>query len=189
MNPKNLRNLKNREFDIIQASLTQISSKINQYLQDRRSCIYLIISEYKAKDQIYLITENLKNVLTNFQSDLKIASAGIFLGFILKNNFFLSLEGAELFLKENLIPEEVILRVNDEGEKSILYGNPVERKMIPNISSTMQKNSIIFILNKSSELISIGYSEVDIRDLDAFKERDILIKNLIDKGYYLRRPQ
>jgi hypothetical protein len=40
-----------------------------------------------------------------------------------------------------------------------------------------------------NELIALGKVELELENFKLFNERDILIKNLVDKGYYLRRKQ
>ena len=50
---------------------------------------------------------------------------GVYFGFIKKNQFLLSLEGAEFLNKLNMFQ---YLFVNDDGEKSVLYGNHIMKK-------------------------------------------------------------
>jgi len=188
MNPKNLRNPNTKEFKALEVYLTQISPKISLYLEAQRSRLY-IISTSDTKSSVYLITDSLKENLKHFESTLKITSAGTYIGFMENGKFFLSLEGAEFFLTEKLIPYQVLIKVNEQGEKSILYGNPIEKKMISNIDGQLKKHSLVLILNQSSELISLGSLEVDPSMLDAMNEREIVVNNLVDKGYYLRRKQ
>jgi len=189
MDPQNFRTLKNSEFESIKAALVQISPKIGSYFQERRSLLYLSIFGNEDENLIYLITEEVNKVLKRFQQIVDIISAGIYLGFIARGKFFLSLEGAELLLKEKLIPEQRFIKVNKEGEKAILYGNSIEKKMILNLSSEVKKNSLILIFNHLNELIALGNVVVELENFDLLNERDILIKNLVDKGYYLRRKQ
>ena len=185
----NFRALKNTEFDFIQAALIQMSPQLVSYLQVRSSLLFISIATKKNKNLVYIISEDLKNIQNSFQKNVDIISAGIYLGFIRGQRFFLSLEGAEFFLKEKLIPNQLLIRVNKEGEKSILYGNPIERWMILDNNFKVKKGSIVLILNPSNELIALGHIEVELINLESFKEREILISNLIDKGYYLRRAQ
>ena len=189
MNLKNFRALKNSEFELIEAALVQISPKIVSYFQERRSLLYVSIFGNKDGNLIYLITEEVNNVLKRFQQTVHIISAGIYLGFIIRGKFFLSLEGAEILLKEELVPEQRFIKVNKEGEKAILYGNQIEKRMILDSSSNLKKNSLILIFNQLNELIALGNVVVELENFEIFNERDILIKNLVDKGYYLRRKQ
>ena len=189
MNLKNFRALKNSEFELIEAALVQISPKIVSYFQEQRALLF--VSKFGNKDEnlIYLITEEINKVLKRFQQTIDIISAGIYLGFIVRGKFFLSLEGAEILLKEELVPEQRFIKVNKEGEKAILYGNQIEKRMILDPSSNLKKNSLILIFNQLNELIALGNVVVELENFEIFNERDILIKNLVDKGYYLRRKQ
>ena len=189
MNLKNFRALKNSEFELIEAALVQISPEIVSYFQEQRALLF--VSKFGNKDEnlIYLITEEINKVLKRFQQTIDIISAGIYLGFIVRGKFFLSLEGAEILLKEELVPEQRFIKVNKEGEKAILYGNPIEKKMILDPCSNLKKNSLILIFNRLNELIALGNVVVELENFEIFNERDILIKNLVDKGYYLRRKQ
>ena len=189
MNLKNFRALKNSEFELIEAALVQISPEIVSYFQEQRALLF--VSKFGNKDEnlIYLITEEINKVLKRFQQTIDIISAGIYLGFIVRGKFFLSLEGAEILLKEELVPEQRFIKVNKEGEKAILYGNQIEKRMILDPSSNLKKNSLILIFNQLNELIALGNVVVELENFEIFNERDILIKNLVDKGYYLRRKQ
>ena len=189
MDPQNFRTLKNSEFESIKAALVQISPKIGSYFQERRSLLYLSIFGNEDENLIYLITEEINKILKRFQQTVDIISAGIYLGFIVRGKFFLSLEGAEILLKEELVPEQRFIKVNKEGEKAILYGNQIEKRMILDPSSNLKKNSLILIFNQLNELIALGNVVVELENFEIFNERDILIKNLVDKGYYLRRKQ
>ena len=60
---------------------------------------------------------------------------------------------------------------------------------IYNIDRSVKKNSVILILNQSSELIALGHLEVDLSEFNEKDEKEIIVKNLVDKGYYLRRKQ
>jgi ribosome biogenesis protein Nip4 len=187
---KNFRLLHEREAKIIFDSLIKISPKISIYLQE--GLYNLIISDIKEdrKKMVYQISNNIGKVISGFLRGISIDSAGMFLGFISRHSFFLSLEGAEFFLKEKLIPDHQTLIVNKKGEKAILYGNPILKKMISDkIASDIQKNEILLVLNEYGELIALARSEIEFSRLKAVKQGQLVAKNLIDKGYYLRRKQ
>ena len=118
-----------------------------------------------------------------------IISAGIYFGFIKKNKFRLSLEGAEFLLNLHFFSERHLATVNNDGEKAILYGNQILRKMIVKISNKVKKNDFILVFNQSNELICIARSQVNFEDIRNLKNNDIIAFNLIDKGYYLRKKQ
>ena len=101
----------------------------------------------------------------------------------------LSLEGAEFLLNLNFFSERYQLIVNNDGEKAILYGNKILKKMIIKISNKLKKNDFLLVFNQSNELICIARSQVDFEDIQNIKTNEIIAFNLIDKGYYLRKKQ
>ena len=138
---------------------------------------------------VYLISEILRRSIEKIQNIGDINSAGLYFGFISKNAFFLSLEGAEFLLKEKLIPNHNILCVNNKGEKAILYGNQIKKEMVSQIPSDIQKNDFLFVLNGLKELIALGRSEINYSQFEFTNQEKIIARNFIDKGYYLRRKQ
>ncbi|MHA1671231.1 MAG: NIP7 pre-PUA domain-containing protein [Promethearchaeota archaeon] len=188
-NFKNFRPLNETEFRIVHATLDRISSNITLFIKNKRLALFISVPEQDKKYLVYLISEKLRKLILSFQNDVSMTSAGLYLGFLSRNNFFLSLEGAEVFLKEKLIPDQNILNVTNKGEKGILYGNPIIKRRVFNIPSDLQKNSILLVLNKSRKLIALARSEIDYTNFKLLNQEDLVAINLIDKGYYLRRKQ
>jgi len=186
---KNFRLLNETEIKIILAALNQISPSIAPFIEKKNFSLYILIPENENRHLVYLIFERLRELILSFQINVKITSTGLYLGFISRNTFFLSLEGAEFFLKENIIPEHNILKVTNEGEKAILYGNPITKRMISNFPSDFQKSAILLVLNESRELIALARLENDPSNYKLLNQGDLVATNLIDKGYYLRRKQ
>ena len=174
---------------IIHTALNQISTNIALFIEKRSLSLFVLIPEQDERHLVYLISEELRKLILSFQNNVNIVSAGISIGFISRNTFFLSLEGAEFFLNENIIPDQNILNVSNEGEKAILYGNPIIKKMVFNISLDLQKNAILLVLNESRELIALARSENDLANYRLLNQGELVATNLIDKGYYLRRKQ
>ena len=174
---------------IIHTALNQISPNIALFIEKRSLSLFVLVPEPNERHQVYLISEEIRKLILSFQNNVNITSAGIFIGFISRNTFFLSLEGAEFFLNENIIPDQNILNVSNEGEKAILYGNPIIKKMVFSIPLDLQKNAILLILNESRELIALARSEIDHTNYKLLNQGDLVAINLIDKGYYLRRKQ
>ncbi|MFW9947730.1 MAG: hypothetical protein ACFFDX_12975, partial [Candidatus Odinarchaeota archaeon] len=76
-----------------------------------------------------------------------------------------------------------------QGEKSILYGNNILKKMLSNFSMELKMNDLVIVLNHLKEIIAIGIIKVDGNDFYNLESDDIIALNLIDKGYYLRKNQ
>lgn len=185
----NFRLTNDREIRIINTSLNQISSDLELFIEKQKLSLYISVSENDEKRLIFLIPETLLNLILNIRDKSNINSAGLYFGFVRRNTFFLSLEGAEFFFNKNIIPEQNILNVKYKGEKAILYGNPILKRMIFTIPSNMKKNAVLVVFNENKEVIALARSEVDSSGFNLLNEGDLVAINLIDKGYYLRRKQ
>ena len=116
-----------------------------------------------------------------------IKSSGLYFGMIKKSFFYMSLEGAELLHLYNCFPNKNMIQVNNEGEKSIFYGNHILKKNVSVISPDLTKNDFLLIFNISDEVIAIANSKVDYLESKGLKPNEIIAYNLVDKGYYLRK--
>ena len=180
------------EKSIINNSLLQLSSETLSYLKKNDYKFYFFINDERAESKfplIYLVPSKNSNLLEERLKYENIISAGIYFGFIKKGLFHISLEGAEFFLDKNLIPNQFILSVTNKGEKAILYGNPIIKRIVFNIPSDLQKNTILLVLNESRKLIALARSEIDYTNYKLLNQGELVANNLIDKGYYLRRKQ
>ncbi len=180
------------EKKIIIDSLLKLSLVILPYLEKNDYRLYISSNRLEVESKfpsIYLISRDQGNLLEKILKVEIVCSAGVYFGFIRKGIFHLSLEGAEFFLNENKIPDQNILIISNKGEKAILYGNPILKRMIFNIPSAVQKDAILLVLNESRELIALARSEIDYTNYKLLNQGDIVANILTDKGYYLRRKQ
>lgn len=192
----------NREFQkinenekkIIEGSISKISPKISMFLKKLQQHFYISFKNLDSKKDyptIHLVPSNLTEIMNTVTPMLNanIISAGLYFGFIKNNQFFLSLEGAEYLFKEGVFLENNLMQVNEDGEKSILYGNNVLKTMIAKISPSVKKNDFLLVFNQKSELIAIARSQLDYFSIENLNPKAIVALNLIDKGYYLRKKQ
>lgn len=190
---KKFRVINEIERKMINDSLLKISPQILSDLVEKDSKFYISLSRLNSRDNfpsVYFVPNNLSTNLDNFNPETIINSAGLYFGFIKKSQFFLSLEGAEFLYKSNVIPQKLKVILNDKGEKAILYGNKILKKFAPKIPTTLKKNNLLFVFNKSKELISIARSQVNYSEYqENLSPNDIFAINLVDKGYYLRKKQ
>jgi ribosome biogenesis protein Nip4 len=134
---------------------------------------------------IYLVPNKLSELVNRSKSI--VYSSGLYFGFIKKGEFFISLEGANFLHELDCFSDKQIIRVNKEGEKSVLYGNKISKKMISRTPLYLKKNTFIVILNAFNELIAIGQSQVDSEVIQRLDKNGIIALNFVDKGYYLRK--
>jgi len=53
----------------------------------------------------------------------------------------------------------------------------------------LKENDLIAVLNQNNEIIALALSKIDFCLFDKLKSNQNIARNLIDKGYYLRRKQ
>jgi len=191
-NQNNFRVVNNTEKDIIINSLSKTSREILTIFERTNRILFILFNNLGLKINfplIFLVPDYLSKTINKLESNKMIISAGIYFGFIKKNVFRLSLEGAEFLLNLHFFSEKHLATVNNDGEKAILYGNQILRKMIVKISNKVKKNDFILVFNQSNELICIARSQVNFEDIRNLKNNEIIAFNLIDKGYYLRKKQ
>ncbi len=191
-NQRNFRFINETEKKIIRDSLSKISAKVLLILNKEKfqTCINLSkLDQVRQKLSIFLIPKNLIKIIREIKYEININSAGLYFGHIKRGGFFLSLEGAEFLHDMGAFREKNLMRVTVKGEKSILYGNKILKKMIHKVSPNLKKKDFLLIFNSSGELISIGLSQVDYFTFQNLKIDELIALNLVDKGYYLRKNQ
>lgn len=99
-------------------------------------------------------------------------SVGLYIGEIKGGRFFLGLEGASLIAPHTT--KRVI--VNENAEQLFLYGRDVFYNSIVDFSACKRGDRCL-IVNTKSELLGIGKVEKD------------MVKNLMDRGWYLRKGE
>jgi len=172
---------------------SQISLKFRSLLDEKLYNLYVLLKSpplTKANQlPIYLIKPRHKDLKQLIQLTSYIYSIGLHFGFIKKGLFFLSLEGAEFLYRNKYIFEKNQIIVNVQGEKSILYGNNILKKMVSNFSTKLKINDLLIVLNELKEIIAIGITKVDGNNFYNLESDKLVALNLIDKGYYLRKNQ
>ncbi len=189
---KNFRPVNNKEKKIIENTLLKLSSRLILLIKELDYQFFISLSDIDSNTKfpsIYLAPINLTNVLNVLNSDVKTISSGIYFGFIKKNHFYLSLEGAEFLYIKNCISKRNYVSVNKKGEKSILYGNNIKKELILEISNELCKKDLLLVFNQSNELIAIAQSQVDFNSFQNLNPKDFIAITLVDKGYYLRIKQ
>ena len=189
---KKFRIINNTEKKVIRDSLLKITIQLETISNSLNIELLIsfnnLITEPKFPS-IFLAPRSLVNTIRGFDSEIAITSMGVYFGFIKKNRFLLSLEGAEFLNKVKPFSEKHHLYVNLEGEKAILYGNHIRKKFLYKNPIKLERNNFLLVFNILNELISIAYSQVSYLTIDKLRPNDLIAKNLIDKGYYLRKEQ
>ncbi|MFX1377959.1 MAG: hypothetical protein ACFFA4_02600 [Promethearchaeota archaeon] len=189
---KIFRYLNQIEKKIIKNSLSTISSNVISNFREIEDNLYILIKKQtsiKNFPQIYLLSEELKNLLKNLNIYDNITLVGLYFGLIKRGEFFLSLEGAEFLYKSDLISDVIHLHVNKRGEKSILYGNNILKNMILKETYDYKEKDILLVFNEEGEIIGISIATINSSQVQNLKPEDLVAINLSDKGKYLREKQ
>ena len=189
---KNFRIINETEKKIISESILKIEPKILSLLNEIEFKLFISFNQLFLDSNypiIYLIQNDIINIIDNVSSEISLISAGIYFGFIKKSKFFLSLEGAEFLYQMKVFSDSNYIFVNDKGERAILYGNKIIKDFISKIPENLKKNKFLLIFNTSNELLSIAQSQIDKEQYLNLKSYELVALNLIDKGYYLRIKQ
>ena len=189
---ENFRHINHHEKEIISNSILRLSSSLLPFFENNERFFYISINKQTSRNrfpQIYLVSEEFKRFLKNLISYDNICSAGLYFGFIKRGKFFISIEGAEFLYLQELFPKSLRVYVNERGEKSVLYGNNILKKMLIMKAFDFKKKDLLLILNKSNEIIAIGQSQVEGEQIHNLKPLDLIAVNLNDKGTYLRENQ
>jgi len=189
---KNFRQINETERKIIDLALNALTPNLRAHNYDIYSKFYISIEENNRGPnfpQVYLLPKENIATLKKLKNIDNIKSAGLYFGFIMKGNFHLSIEGTAYLLSSNLIPKEKIIIINNDAEKSTLYGNNISKGMIETIPESFYRKDLLLVLNPANELIALVQSKVDYIQYSDLNSDDVVAVNLVDKGYYLRRER
>ena len=186
------RKINTIETNIITKSLNNISVKFSSKIDSLKEFLYVSIEKSTTEKEfpkIYLITYEQMKFINKIIFKRSIYGAGLYFGFIKKGNFYMSIEGVEYLYKQKIISEFQRIEVNELGEKSILYGNNILKKMVIKTPVRIKKNGFLVVFNENGEIIAIARSSVNNKVLQELSAKEIIAMNLSDKGFYLRKKQ
>jgi 60S ribosome subunit biogenesis protein NIP7 len=142
----------------------------------------IIVAEGNWKE-ILLVSDKLFEVFQEFIDSRNPYSMGIHLGDIAKNKFKISLEGITLI--SEYCEEKTIL--SSAGEKKVLYGRNLTKVDVSFFPSQIQKNDMSILINGDGEVLALGKYLVNKEEIEKLEKNEIIIKNIMDKGWYLRK--
>ena len=186
------RSVNEFEKSLIVNGLSKISQKSDAFIMKIQNRLYISFNTTSSKSQnpsIYLISTDHHDLIEKLLVDFQITSVGLYFGFIEKDNFRLSLEGAEFLVNNEDFFKGNMLVINNKGEKSIIYGNDIKMEEVLKFPTNLRKGDILVIYNSQNELCAITRSLVGKKDLTRLNPGDKIALNLVDKGYYLRKKQ
>ncbi len=157
------RELNNEEWNIIKKFEKEFGINLNEIFKEE---LFLISS---GRKEIFVLDKELYKIYKRINRE--IYCLGLFIGEIRGRNFHLSLELASII--EPYTRNKII--VNDKAEQLFLYGRDIFKESIIKEYKKFKLGERCLVLNRRREVLGIGRYEEKI------------VKNLIDRGWYLRK--
>jgi ribosome biogenesis protein Nip4 len=159
--------------------LTQIRRAFNKWgvfdaLKDKP----VLVKSVGSEKQIFLVSDD--KMVSDVISTQPV-TAGLPLG-ILKKQFLPSLQGASLFSRVS--DNFAYVMVNEVAENLVLYGRDILGESVVEVSSKLNQNELVIIINTKRECLGIGQTRFK-RDLLCQKGK-ATVTTIIDAGSYLR---
>jgi ribosome biogenesis protein Nip4 len=182
------------EKKILFSSIENISVDLSHFLQENPNKIYVLIVSSREKfeyPKVYFVPKRLINVIRKISINSVIRAGGVYLGFIKRGKFNISLEAIEYFFSRNALFFSNLqkLKLTTEGEKAFLYGNDIRKNMVLDLSPYLIKHSFLLVFNSIDEFLGIALLRENLGSIEYIKPSEIIALHLQDKGYYLRKEQ
>jgi ribosome biogenesis protein Nip4 len=186
------RVINNTEKTLIRKSVSKISSNVLPFLDSLKDVLYISFNQKSSGNlnpKIFLLNQKHKSLVEEIEDKDLINEAGLYIGFIKKGNFLISLEFLEYLYKNHNVSDLKRFWTNIRGEKSVLYGNNIRKEMVDKIPEDLKRDDFVLIFNQLNEIIAFCRSKVNRDEIYDLKPKEVIAINLIDKGKYLRRKQ
>ncbi len=176
------RKISSDEYELIKSTIENLFNIQNFEEIVAPFNIFIVLGKWK---EILLISDHLLRIFKEIKKVRSPYFMGIYFGDINKNKFKISLEGITLISK--YLDKKTIL--NDSGEKKVLYGRDLLKEDIKSMPYSLERNDLSVLVNIQEEILALGkylFSGDTIKTMDLNQK---IIKNVIDKGWYLRKGQ
>lgn len=135
--------------------------------------------------EAYLAPQEVASSLERLLKTRMPYSIGLFAGAVENGELQVSLELASSLTR--LLPKRKIVLLRDEAEQPVLYGRDVLAGSIQYIERTVNKRELIILENTAGEILALGQLLLATEELERAAPKQRVIRNLIDKGWYLRK--
>ncbi|MFQ5975743.1 MAG: hypothetical protein ACE5J5_05475 [Candidatus Hydrothermarchaeales archaeon] len=132
----------------------------------------ILVGHGKRKEVFITNSETFKQ-LNHMQGEPYFA--GLYIGDIKGKKFLLGLEAASIISKHS--NKKVV--VGQRTEQLVLYGRDIFSKSVQGLYKKAKVGERILIVNESNECIGIG----------RLKKGEVIVENVMDRGWYLRRGE
>jgi ribosome biogenesis protein Nip4 len=174
------RDIKDKEYDIIK---NQISTAFDYEDFDKLIANFDLIIVVGNWKEVLLVPNQLTRIFQEFKKYRNPYFMGIYFGDLKRERFRISLEGITLL--SDSVKEKTIL--TEAGERKILYGRDLSKQDLSYIPSNIQKNNFSILINENQEVLALGKYLFNKGEIETVENKRIILKNVKDKGWYLRK--
>jgi ribosome biogenesis protein Nip4 len=142
-----------------------------------------IVISLGKRTELFLVPATVMNVFRNTQSKRNPYCLGIYLGDLLADELLPSIEGITLaspYTKKKV-------KVTDKGEQAVLYGRDLTASFIDDFSASIRQGDKIAIVNRLEETLALGKALLDGNRFRHVNRSTLVVKNILDRGWYLRK--
>jgi ribosome biogenesis protein Nip4 len=150
---------------------------ISQMVSDKN---ILIASD--KKNEVYLVSDDLLKIFNIIKSKKHPYTIGFYFGTI--NGEFTP--GLETLYKYAKICNHHNVVISRKEEMRFLYGRDIRASQLRSFDKNIQPGEEVIICNKSNEAIGLGKV---VEPLKKTNRSDVVINNLMDRGWYLRHKE
>ena len=139
--------------------------------------------EDEPLNSIYLVPREWVRIIESTISGLDVYSLGLWFGDAHQDRLRLSLPILNPLaeLTSNLIHVERI------AAESFTYGRSIIKESVIDVDQSLKRRQRVIILNEIDEVLGLAELAVDAARIPYLKAEDLVAKNLIDIGWYIRR--
>ncbi len=144
--------------------------------------LWIILASGK-RVELFLVSSKLVDIFKKTQGKRNPYCLGLYFGDLLNNELLLSIEGATVCSPYT----DRKVRVSQKGEQAVLYGRDVQRSFIEDFPLSVRGGQKVIIVNRLDEVLAVGKALINGKEFrDAHKDSSV-IKNILDRGWYLRK--
>ncbi len=135
--------------------------------------------------EAYLVPRGVSSSLERLLKARMPYSLGLFAGGVQGRRLHVSLELTTHFA--NLLPARKVVILKAEAEQPVLYGRDVLAGSIQHVDATVRKGELVVLANRVREILALGKMLIEASDIKHEASTRRVVRNLIDKGWYLRK--
>ncbi|TFG13009.1 hypothetical protein EU537_07725 [Candidatus Thorarchaeota archaeon] len=132
---------------------------------------------------IYLVPRNWSGIIEDKISNLDIYSLGLWFGDVYQNRFRLSLPILNPLAKLT----SNIIHVKQIAAESFTYGRSILKESVIDIDESLKRHQRVIVLNEKDDVLGLAELVTDAIRVSDMKDDDLIAKNLIDIGWYIRK--